>query len=233
MQREQERNVVCCICANQVASPLTFVVTTQHQCITSQAIDQRRERLVGNDCIPSTLNTVQPAALQLLSRWQLLKVYRAASCAWRCKSNAQCRTVRNWKHDAALWQFDALWAKRAWLTRRQDVAAGERNCNGKCGFVTDFNDEQTAVVGHCIHTLNSIATRNTQSRFNNRNTCATSLANTWLFGWVMPAIICRHIPIECFVLFVHADCSALIHNCVPATCANSHDMCSRANCGAQ
>ena len=58
VQRKQERNIISCICTNQIGTPLTFVITAQHERITAQTIDQRRKRLVGNKCIPRTLHAV-------------------------------------------------------------------------------------------------------------------------------------------------------------------------------
>ena len=62
VQRKQEGNII----RSSIVGPLGNMMSTEYQCIAAQTIDQRRKRLVGDNCPTCFFHTRQPTALQLL-----------------------------------------------------------------------------------------------------------------------------------------------------------------------
>ena len=87
------------------------------------------------------------------------------------------------------------------------------------------------MIGHCIHALHRVATRNANAGFYNRHTRASLLTNTWLFCWVVPTVVGRNVPQQRGRTVVERYRAALVYNRAPSAAAHTqHVSCLAHTC---
>ena len=80
------------------------------------------------------------------------------------------------------------------------------------------------MIGHCIHALHRVATRNANTGFHNRNARTSLLANTWLFCRVVPTVVGCNVPQQRGRTVVERYGTALVHNRAPSAAAHTQHM---------
>ena len=68
---------------------------------------------------------------------------------------------------------------------------------------------------NAIDPLQNVAARHSQASFDDRNSTPAFLANGAFGGWVVPAVVGGHEPIQCLASVTWANCPAFVDNGVP------------------